>query len=164
MEAIVVDDTAGEAADWAAAAEGVADGASVDGVVADGDAIGGRSRPRMKSPERGKRLKIGRAWRKTNSGAVEKNARFVGKDRRRKPVFEKIREARAKMVFLPRRLHEFQRNGRFVRSVRENCNHCAAERREIFTAPVSEERIKERVSKKKLYFTPKLGACVDARF
>ena len=41
METIVADETAGEAADWAAAAEGVADGASVDGAVADGDAIGG---------------------------------------------------------------------------------------------------------------------------
>ena len=70
MEAIVADDTAGEAADWAAAAEGVADGASVDGVVADGDAIGGWNRPRMRSPERGKRLEIERAWRKTNSDAT----------------------------------------------------------------------------------------------
>ena len=46
MEAIIADGTTGEAADWAAAAEGIADGASVDGVVADGDAIGGRSNRR----------------------------------------------------------------------------------------------------------------------
>ena len=41
MEIIVADGTAREPANWAAAAEGVADGASVDGAVTDGDAIGG---------------------------------------------------------------------------------------------------------------------------
>ena len=61
MEAIVTDDAAGEAADWAAAAKGAADGASVDGVVADGYAIGvgascGRGRRRRGSAWKSKEL------------------------------------------------------------------------------------------------------------
>ena len=72
MEALVADDAAGEAADWAAAAKRAADGASVDGVVADGDAIGGRSKLRTRSPEKGKRLEIERTWGKMNSNAAER--------------------------------------------------------------------------------------------
>jgi len=154
MEIIVADGTAMGAADWAAAAEGVADRASVDGAVADGDAIGGLEQVADEIAGRGEALGDQRElggrrtvvrWKRLLDlwGRVGGEGQYL----------RKIGRARAEMVFLPRRLHEFQGSGRFARSVRGNCNHCAVERKEVFTAPISEERIKERVSKKKLYFT-----------
>ncbi|RLN01060.1 hypothetical protein C2845_PM06G35620 [Panicum miliaceum] len=166
MKIIVADGAASGAADWAAAAEGIADRASVVGVVADGDAIGSLKQVASevaggggwRSRGLGRRRTVVR-WKEMLGlwGRVGGECQYLrinwegkGKDGILAAPSTRIPEERSFRALGPRKLQSL-------------CGRPRNERR-FLLRPFRREGLKKEFRRKSYVLLRNWGACVDARF